>query len=281
MRPSRTCAVVDCGQKDSDTKKWILVCANAHWMHQECLEKWFESKVVPTCPLCNDDTMGRIRDIVISTEQKVRGKTIAARIGDEEEEEEEEGEEEGEEDDEDSGVSWSIWMCSERDALRDLTNAYAHQSLVTRVEGERPSSTSFCCESVEILHLTRQLSAAQQVISSYANYFRKQWKQNPGLSGQQCQYEHDTDADADAEDDEISGCVLKPESIIAPEESDPPYIPSRTPTPDDYEKVNANDLPPPPPPPSTSSSSSPPPLPASPSPSPSPSSSSSSSSKSE
>jgi hypothetical protein len=48
------------------TVKIITVCPNGHKMHAECVSKTFEYSDDPTCPVCRDDTLSILRQMIIN-----------------------------------------------------------------------------------------------------------------------------------------------------------------------------------------------------------------------
>jgi len=174
----RRCAVDACGTRDDETIKWIPVCENGHWMHQECLHKWFECKSMPTCPLCCDDMLGRIRDIVLWTEHRADLGQIN-RIHNEPEDDEgggdddEEGEEEEEEDSDDAALAKDVEeLLLERDALLDLANSYGHLSMLYRIERPTDPEDLVAMGPPALTRLRRQLAATQQVLAAHQRYVR-------------------------------------------------------------------------------------------------------------
>lgn len=47
------------------TSKIIYVCPSKHAMHAECVHKMYESNDNPVCPICRDDTMSLLKDMII------------------------------------------------------------------------------------------------------------------------------------------------------------------------------------------------------------------------
>jgi hypothetical protein len=59
------CAAM-CGKTDcTDTAKFLPICVNGHRMHAECVQKMLEANENPVCPLCRDDTMSLLRDLIV------------------------------------------------------------------------------------------------------------------------------------------------------------------------------------------------------------------------
>lgn len=48
-----------------ETPRFITVCLNGHKMHAECIRKLFILNTNPNCPLCRDDTLTVLRDIIL------------------------------------------------------------------------------------------------------------------------------------------------------------------------------------------------------------------------
>lgn len=60
----RVCAAM-CGNAASDTAKFFPICPNGHSVHAECFQKMLESNENPCCPLCRDDTMSLLKDMIV------------------------------------------------------------------------------------------------------------------------------------------------------------------------------------------------------------------------
>jgi len=172
----RTCAVDGCGTKDAETAKWIPVCENGHWMHQECVHKWFECKSIPTCPLCCDDTLGRIRDIVLWTEHRAETGQINRihnePLDDDNEENGDDGESEDEEETNQRLTREVEELMLERDALLDLANSYGHLAMLYRIEKPREPGELVAMGPPALTRLRRELAATQQVLVAHQRYVR-------------------------------------------------------------------------------------------------------------
>jgi len=55
----------DCREELSKTIKVIVVCPLLHKMHAECVNKMFEHMENPTCPICRDDTLSLLKDMIL------------------------------------------------------------------------------------------------------------------------------------------------------------------------------------------------------------------------
>jgi len=62
---SEECCAARCGTSLSDTAKIINVCPSRHVMHAECVLKMYESNDNPACPICRDDTLSLLKDMII------------------------------------------------------------------------------------------------------------------------------------------------------------------------------------------------------------------------
>jgi len=201
MKRSYECAVMGCGVDDAENEKWFCVCENDHWMHQHCLTRLFESKVIPTCPLCNDDTLGRVRDIVLWTEHKADQGDVN-RIDNEGYTEEERATLEEDEEEEEALLRQEVkWLRTERDALRELANAYGWNAMLSRVATDLdPQHAPPCCRTVRVMRLWQINRASQQIIDCYANYVRKLWQSEPGYANMPHQVEAEEEEDEEEEE---------------------------------------------------------------------------------
>lgn len=63
-KEQRVCAVM-CGNPTTDTCKFFPICPNGHFVHAECFQRMLESNENPCCPLCRDDTMSLLKDMIV------------------------------------------------------------------------------------------------------------------------------------------------------------------------------------------------------------------------
>ena len=62
---TQNCAAGCSNSSLTDTVKIIYVCPNRHIMHAECVNKLYETADSPTCPICRDDSLSILKDMII------------------------------------------------------------------------------------------------------------------------------------------------------------------------------------------------------------------------
>ena len=59
--------VANCGDElvGPSCAKIIAVCPSLHLMHSQCVNRMYESNDNPCCPICRDDTLSLLKDMII------------------------------------------------------------------------------------------------------------------------------------------------------------------------------------------------------------------------
>jgi len=68
MAEIETCAA-QCETPLDETVKIIAVCPAGHRMHAECVYKMYETTAEPACPICRDDTLNLLKDMIIKADK--------------------------------------------------------------------------------------------------------------------------------------------------------------------------------------------------------------------
>lgn len=58
---NKSCSIVHCSGNDV----LICVCSNSHFMHLDCIKNWMKASKWPSCPICKDNSLSKLKQIFV------------------------------------------------------------------------------------------------------------------------------------------------------------------------------------------------------------------------